>query len=50
MYSSSQYTIPHIGILHHRAETICSSPQLLEQEEQYLQKKHSRDANILHGL
>ena len=33
---SSKYSV--IGTLHHRAETICSSSQLLQQEEQYLQK------------
>ena len=31
-----------IGTLHHRAETICSSPQLLQQEEKYLQKALQR--------
>ena len=33
---SSKYSV--IGTLHHRGETICSSPQLLQQEEKYLQK------------
>ena len=36
----SKYSI--IGTLHHRAETICSSPQLLQQEEKYLQKALQR--------
>ena len=33
---SSKYSM--IGTLHHRAQTICSSPQLLQQEEKYLKK------------
>ena len=33
---SSKYSV--IGTLHHRAETIYSSPQLLQQEGNYLQK------------
>ena len=33
---SAKYSV--VGTLHHRAETICSSPQLLQQEEKYLQK------------
>ena len=33
---SSKYSV--ICILHHRANTICSSPNLLKQEEQYLQR------------
>ena len=33
---SSQYSV--IGTLHHRANTICSSPELLQQEEQHLKK------------
>ena len=37
---SSKYSV--IGTLHHRAETICSSPQLLQQEEKYLQKALQR--------
>ena len=36
---SSKYSM--IGTLHHRAQTVCSSPQLLQQEGQYLQK-HSK--------
>ena len=32
---SSKYSV--IGILHHRANTICPSPKLLQQEEQHLQ-------------
>ena len=31
-----------IGTLHHRAEIICFSPQLLQQEEKYLQKALQR--------
>ena len=37
---ASKYSV--IGTLHHRAETICSSPQLLQQEEEYLQKALQR--------
>ena len=37
---SSKYSV--IGTLHHRAETICSSPQLPQQEEKYLQKSLQR--------
>ena len=37
---SSKYSV--IGTLHHRAETICSSPQWLQQEEEYLQKELQR--------
>ena len=37
---ASKYSV--IGTLHHRAETICSSPQLLQQEEKYLQKAPQR--------
>ena len=33
---SSKYSM--IGTLNHRAETICSRPQLLQEEEKYLQK------------
>ena len=33
---SSKYSV--IGTLHHRANTICSSPNLLQQEEQHLQR------------
>ena len=33
---SAKYSV--VGTLYHRAETICSSPQLLQQEEQHLQK------------
>ena len=33
---ASKYSM--VGILHERVHTICSSPQLLQQEEQYLQK------------
>ena len=33
---SAKYSV--VGTLHQRAETICSSPQLLQQEEQHLQK------------
>ena len=34
--SSSKYSV--IGTLHHRANTICSSPELLQQEEHHLKK------------
>ena len=37
---SAKYSV--VGTLHHRAEIICSSPQLLQQEEQYLQKALQR--------
>ena len=37
---SAKYSV--VGTLHHRAETICSSPQLLQLEEQYLQKSLQR--------
>ena len=37
---SSKYSV--IGTLHHRSETICSSSQLLQQEEKYLQKALQR--------
>ena len=37
---SAKYSV--VGILHHRAEPICSSPHLLQQEEQYLQKALQR--------
>ena len=33
---SSKYSV--VGTLHHRAKTICSSPQLLQQEEENLHK------------
>ena len=33
---SSKYSL--VGTLHHRAQTICSSPQLLQQEEKHLQQ------------
>ena len=33
---SSKYSV--IGTLHYRANTICSSPELLQQEEQHLKK------------
>ena len=33
---TSKYSV--IGTLQHRAQTICSSPQVLQKEEQYLQK------------
>ena len=33
---SSKYSV--IGILHHRAKTICSNPQLLKQEEDHLHR------------
>ena len=33
---SAKYSV--VGTLYHRAETICSSPQLLQEEEQHLQK------------
>ena len=36
----SRYSV--IGTLHHRAEIICSSHQLLQQEEKYLQKALQR--------
>ena len=42
----SHHTVPSkysvIGTLQHRAETICSSPQLFQQEEKYLQKALQR--------
>ena len=31
---SSKYSV--VGTLHHRAKTICSSPQLLQEEEEHL--------------
>ena len=38
----SHHTIPSkysvIGTLHHRAQTICSNPQLLQQQEDHLHK------------
>ena len=37
---SSKYSV--IGTLHYRADTICPSPQLLQQEEKYLQKALQR--------
>ena len=37
---SSKYSV--IGILHYRANTICSSPELLQQEEQHLKKVLTR--------
>ena len=33
---SAKYSV--VGTLYHRAETICSSPHLLQQEEKHLQK------------
>ena len=33
---SSEYSL--VGTLHHRAKTICSSPQLLQQEEDHLSR------------
>ena len=33
---SSKYSV--VGTLHHRAKTLCSSPQLLQQEEEHLHK------------
>ena len=33
---SSKYSV--IGTLHHKAKTICSRPQLLQQQEEYLHK------------
>ena len=33
---SSKYSV--VGTLHHRAKTICSSPQLLQQEENHLSR------------
>ena len=33
---SSKYSM--VGTLHHRTKTICSSPQLLQQEEEHLHK------------
>ena len=33
---SSKYSV--VGILHHRAKTICSSPHMLQKEEDYLSK------------
>ena len=37
---SSKYSV--IGTLNHRANTICSSPKLLQQEEQHLQRVLTR--------
>ena len=37
---SSKYSV--VGTLHHRAQIICSSPQLLQQEEKHLQKALTR--------
>ena len=37
---SSKYSV--IGTLHYRANTICSSPELLQQEEQHLKKVLTR--------
>ena len=37
---SAKYSV--VGTLHYRAETICSSPQLLQQEEKHLQKALQR--------
>ena len=37
---TSKYSM--IGILHHRAKTICSSPQLLQKEEDHLHSTFSR--------
>ena len=31
-----------VGTLHHRAKTICSSPELLQQEEKYLHQALTR--------
>ena len=37
---SSKYSV--VGSLHHRAKTICSSPELLQQEEDHLKKALTR--------
>ena len=37
---SSKYTV--IGTLHHRANTVCLNPKLLQQEEQHLQRVLTR--------
>ena len=37
---SSKYSV--VGTLHHRAKTICSSPQLLQQEEDHLSRVLTR--------
>ena len=37
---SSKYSV--IGTLHHRANTICSSPELLQQEEEHLHRVLTR--------
>ena len=37
---SSKYSV--VGTLHHRVQTICSSPQLLQQEEKHLQQALTR--------
>ena len=42
----SNHTVPSkysvVGTLHHRAQNICSSPQLLQQEENHLQQALTR--------
>ena len=44
---SSKYSV--VGTLHHGSKTICSSPQLLQQEKNnYL--KHLQNASTVHGL
>ena len=35
---SSKYSVVVVGSLHHRAQTICSSPELLQQEEEHLKQ------------
>ena len=37
---SSKYSV--VGTLHHRAKTVCSSPQLLQQEEDHLSRVLTR--------
>ena len=37
---SSKYSV--VGTLHHRAQTICSSPELLQEEEKHLQQALTR--------
>ena len=37
---SSKYSV--VGSLHHRAQTICSSPELLQQEEEHLKQALTR--------
>ena len=37
---SSKYSV--VGSLHHRAQTICSSPELLQQEEEHLKQAFTR--------